>query len=158
KTVETLYEKGLAHLPKSDREERLLKHYNERYHWPLAIALLLLLFEFTFPKTVTEPKAVSAQALPGRERVAVGALVLLLLVAPASSRASSSSALRDYRAGDFGRAFQEYEKLLQKKTDDPRLHFNAGAAAFRNRQFEEAQKRFSEALNSPDLNLQESAY
>src|SRR5262249_38755208 len=42
KTVETLYEKGLAHLPKSDREERLLKHYNERYHWPLAIALLLL--------------------------------------------------------------------------------------------------------------------
>src|SRR5262249_7038875 len=41
---------------------------------------------------------------------------------------------------------------------DPRLRFNAGAAAYRNGQFDEAAKRFDQALASPDLKLQERAY
>ena len=48
--------------------------------------------------------------------------------------------------------------MLQKKSDDPRLHFNAGAAAYRNRQFEEAAKQFNATLASPDLKLQGLAY
>ena len=48
--------------------------------------------------------------------------------------------------------------MLQKKTDDPRLHFNAGAAAYRNRQFDEAAKQFNATLTSPDLKLQGLAY
>jgi len=48
--------------------------------------------------------------------------------------------------------------LLQKKSDDPRLHFNAGAAAYRSRQFEEAVKQFNATLTSPDLKLQGLAY
>jgi Ca-activated chloride channel family protein len=49
KTVETLYQEGLAKLPKSEREEKLMKRYHERYHWPLALAILLLMGEFLFP-------------------------------------------------------------------------------------------------------------
>ena len=52
----------------------------------------------------------------------------------------------------------EYEELLQRKGDDPRLRFNAGAAAYRNRQFDEAAKQFDEAVAAPDLNLQALAY
>ena len=37
--------------------------------------------------------------------------------------------------------------MLQKKSDDPRLHFNAGAAAYRNRQFDEADKCFNDLLS-----------
>jgi Ca-activated chloride channel family protein len=44
------------------------------------------------------------------------------------------------------------------KTDDPRLHFNAGAAAYRNRQFDEAAKQFNITLAAPDLKLQGLAY
>src|SRR5206468_10861135 len=47
---------------------------------------------------------------------------------------------------------------LERKSDDPRLHFNAGAAAYRNHQFDDAAKRFNDALNSPDLKLQQQAY
>ena len=72
--------------------------------------------------------------------------------------ASPASALREYKAGQYDRALKEYERLLQKKTDDPRLHFNAGAAAYRNRQFEEAAKQFNATLTSPDLALQGLAY
>ena len=56
---------------------------------------------------------------------------------------------RQLRAGAQG-----IRRLLQKKTDDPRLHFNAGAAAYRNRQFDEAAKQFNATLAAPDLKLQ----
>ena len=48
--------------------------------------------------------------------------------------------------------------MLKRKGDDPRLHFNAGAAAYRNQQFEEAAKQFNATLASPDLKLQGLAY
>ena len=81
-----------------------------------------------------------------------------LLLCPGLGLASPSSALREYKAGNYDQALKEYERLLQKKTDDPRLHFNAGTAAYRNRQFEEAAKQFNATLASPDLKLQGLAY
>ena len=39
--------------------------------------------------------------------------------------------MREYNAGKYDQALKEYEKLLENKKDDPRLHFNAGAAAYR---------------------------
>jgi Ca-activated chloride channel family protein len=83
---------------------------------------------------------------------------LWLLFCPSPGLASPSSALREYKAGKYDEALKEYERLLQKKSDDPRLHFNAGTAAYRNRQFEEAAKQFNATLASPDLKLQGLAY
>jgi Ca-activated chloride channel family protein len=80
------------------------------------------------------------------------------LLRPAQGFASTSSALREYKAGQYEQALKEYERLLQKKADDPRLHFNAGAAAYRDRQFDEAAKQFNATLASPDLKLQGLAY
>src|SRR5437016_4943218 len=72
--------------------------------------------------------------------------------------ASPSSALREYNEGKYDDALKEYEKLLEKKKDDPRLHFNAGTAAYRSQKFEEAQKQFNDALNSADLQMLQKAY
>jgi Ca-activated chloride channel family protein len=85
-------------------------------------------------------------------------LLLLLLLSPTALRGSPASALREYDAGKYEQALKEYEQLLKRKGDDPRLHFNAGAAAYRNQQFEEAAKQFNATLASPDLKLQGSAY
>src|SRR5581483_5053747 len=55
-------------------------------------------------------------------------------------------------------ALKEYERLLEKNSDDPRLHFNAGTAAYRDQKFDEAARQFNAAIATPDLKLQELAY
>jgi len=72
--------------------------------------------------------------------------------------ASPSSALREYNSGHYDQSLKEYEQLLEKKSDDPRLHYNAGNAAYRSRKFDEAAKQFTNALTAPDLKLQQQAY
>jgi len=49
KSIETLYQQGLSRLPKSEHQEKLVRQYHERYHWPLALALILLAIEMLFP-------------------------------------------------------------------------------------------------------------
>ncbi len=158
KSIDTLYEKGLAPLPKGDQTTRLIKRQHERYHWPLGFAILLLFLEMLLPERKRTAKR--AGALAGRTdtilRGVATALAVVLL--PASLLGSPSSALREYQSGKYDAALKEYQRALQRKADDPRLHFNAGAAAYQNQQFEEAAKQFNEALAAQDLQLQQSAY
>ena len=85
-------------------------------------------------------------------------LVILALALPASAGASASSALKRYESGKYESALREYKRLLLEKPDDPRLHFNAGAAAFQVNDFDEAVKQLNSALATQDLQLQERAY
>ena len=50
KAIDTLYDQGLAKLPKSQHQEKFVRQYHERYHWPLAVAIVLLLVEMLFPE------------------------------------------------------------------------------------------------------------
>jgi Ca-activated chloride channel family protein len=65
-TMDTLYERGLAPLPKSESSEMLVRRYHEQYHWPLAAAILLLLAEMLLPErslqTATKSKVQSSKS------------------------------------------------------------------------------------------------
>ena len=158
KAIDALYDQGLAKLPKSQHQEKFVRLYHERYHWPLAVAIILLLVEMLFPERKREPKVKRAGASAAQSPLRPAVAVLLLMLLPTALRGSPASALREYKAGNYDQALKEYEQLLKRKSDDPRLHFNAGAAAYRNRQFEEAAKQFNATLSSPDLKLQGLAY
>jgi Ca-activated chloride channel family protein len=162
KTIDMLYEKGLAPLPKSEGQEKLVKRYHERYHWPLAVAIVLLLAEMLLPERRAPSRRDSknqvkrAEAVLGAPIATVIAALAILL--PSLAVASPSSALREYRAGKYDAALNEYQQALQKKAEDPRLHYNAGTAAYREQKFDEAATHFGAALAAPDLKLQEQAY
>jgi Ca-activated chloride channel homolog len=154
-TVETLYEQGLAPLPKSEGEERLVRRYHEQFQWPLAAAVLLLLAEMFLP----ERKKSAVQSPPSKVKAPAVAVVLIgILLLPIAAKASPSSALREYRAGNYTNALQAFEQLAQANTNDLRLVFNAGAAAYRATNFDAAQADFQRVTLSPDLNLQQQAY
>jgi Ca-activated chloride channel family protein len=93
---------------------------------------------------------------PGPKACAAALAVLLLW--PAFVFGSSAKALREYKNGQFEQALKDYHQLLERKSDDSRLHFNAGAAAYRNHQLDEAAKQFDDAANATDLRLQGMAY
>ncbi|MBU6399106.1 MAG: VWA domain-containing protein [Verrucomicrobia bacterium] len=78
--------------------------------------------------------------------------------APILAAASPGTALDLYQRGRFDDARDAYEQLLKRKPDDPRLHFNAGAAAYQAGKYDDAGKEFSEALRAPDLPLQQRTY
>ena len=160
KTIDTLYQhsNGLASLPKSETTEKRVKRFHEVYHWPLALAIVLMLFEMLLPESKPETEMAKSARATLKPAIAVTAVLLLVLGLAFSAAGSPASALREYNAGKYDQSLKDYQQALEKKKDDPRLHFNAGAAAYRNRQYEQAAKHFGDALNTPDLNLQQQAF
>lgn len=172
KTIDSLYETFLAPLPKSEGQEKLVKRMHERYHWPLATAIALLLVEMLMPERGRKRQQATADIPPRpqakEERTtALGktaALGLVIgLLPPMTALASPSSAAKDYRAGNFTNALTEYERLLNEQTKrqkpaDLRLHFNAGNAAYRATNYSAAIQHFNAALIAQDIKLQAKAY
>ena len=158
-TMDTLYERGLAPLPKSQSSEMLVRRYHEQYHWPLAAAILLLLAEMLLPErslqTATKSKVQSPKS---KVQSATGAALVAILLMPTVVKASPSSAMRDYNSGNFTNALNEFSQLAQVRTNDLRLVFNAGDAAYRATNFDLAQELFQQATLSPDLKLQQQAF
>ena len=162
-TMETLYQRSLAPLPKSEGKEAHVKRPYERYHIPLAIGIVFLIAEMFFPerkgnrhnKSKLQPS--SAQG-PGAATVAI-AVITALVFLPRVTFASPSSAMRDYKAGKFVAAQKEYERLAaEDKKGDLRFIFNAGDAAYRATNYDDALKDYVAASASQDVKLQQKAY
>src|SRR5260370_26710494 len=132
--IDALYQKGLAPLPKSESQEKVIRHYHESFVWPLGLAIVLLLTEMFFPerKRATKPMGTAGAPVKAVQMVAI----FILIAFPLAASASTSSAMREYNAGKYDQALKDYEQLLQRKNEDPRVHFNAAAAAYRSRIFD----------------------
>jgi len=155
-TMDTLYERGLAPLPKSEGNEKLVKRYHEQFQWPLAAAILLLLAEIFLPERKRETKA--AGSIPKTSAAKIAGLAIAVCILPNLIFASPSSAWRDYKVGNYTNALAEYERLAEVQTNDLRLVFNAGAAAYHATNYEEAAKDFTAVMLAPDLKLQQQAF
>ncbi len=158
KPMEALYSQGLARLPKSDLTAKLVRQSRERFHWPLGMAILLLILEQFLPHRKRVERSVANGLEQGKMEPVKALAIFLMIFAASAVQASPSSALREYEAGNFHTALDEFRKLSQQKTNDLRLSYNAGTAAYRAKQLEDAQKYFNAAAASPDLQLQQQAY
>jgi Ca-activated chloride channel family protein len=162
-TMDLLYDHGLAQLPKAEGSEKLVRRYHEQYHWPLAVAMLLLVAEILVPERKSaerraESRGAGARRHTGKTRTATAALIIGFVLLPLLLRASPAAALRDYRSGNYTNALAEFNRLAEVQTNDLRLVFNAGDAAYRATNFDLAQSLFSQVTLSPDLKLQQQAF
>lgn len=162
-TMDALYQRSLAPLPKSQSKEQWIKRPYERYHWPLALGVVLLIAEILFPERKSlvrgSTKTSSIQRPASKTQPPALAALLCLLLLPAAAQGSPSTAMHDYSTGNFTNAQKEFERLAESdKNGDFRLIFNAGDAAYRATNYDEALKYFTLALNSPNVKLQQEAY
>jgi Ca-activated chloride channel family protein len=158
KAIEALYKDGLARLPKTEFASKMVRRYTERFQWPLGLAIVVLLVEMFLPerKRVRRTEAlVSAGVSPELRKAVTLALVLAL---PGGLFASTAKALREYKAGNYEDSLKEYERLVRKKPDDARLHYNAGTAAYGAQKYEEALGELHASLSTTDWQLQQKSY
>ncbi|HNQ90332.1 MAG TPA: VWA domain-containing protein [Verrucomicrobiota bacterium] len=155
--MKLLYDARLAPLPKSDLATRLFRQYYERFQWPLGLAFLCLAAELFINerRRVPRPRGTPPVANAG-VRMAAGAIVAVLFAHPIEARADKAE--RAYDAGRFTVAQREYERLIEKKPDDPRLRYNAGAAAYKAGRFDQAADAWRQAILSSDPDLLAQAY
>jgi Ca-activated chloride channel family protein len=157
--LEAIYKQALAPLAKHDLASREEKVYTERYQWPLAAALALLLASLLIGTRRRAAQPIRHLIAPGA--AALMAIVLLLPQRPA--HASATSAEQAYRRGDFAAAERDYAAAAQHDAK-PILQFNTGAAAYKAGEFSRAAEAFqasikgAQSADAKRLAEQEDAY
>lgn len=179
-TMDVLYDRGLAPLPKSQGTEKMIRNYHERFQWPLTIAILLLLAEIFLPerksakgkpghlppatsfRDAPEPAGMTARSSEVPPVISVPpatvATLIAFLLLPIAASASPGGALREYNSGEYTNALEEFSRLAETQTNDFRLVFNAGDAVYRATNFDLAESYFQQAALSPNADLQQKAY
>jgi Ca-activated chloride channel homolog len=154
--MEQLYKKGLAPMPTSERSTKLMKRYKEQFYWPLMIAILLLVTEAFIPEQnrLAKSKSPLAQTSPA----IAAALLAFILLNSVSAFANAAKAERHFKAGEFKSALSEYQEMLAKNPNDPRLHYNAAAAAYHANKFDLASKEFQASAATQDVDLQQQSF
>lgn len=155
-TMDILYERGLAPLPKSEFNAKLMQRHHERFYWPLGIAIVLLIVEMFLPERQKVRRPTEGVRAPTSAAVPLALLLAALL--PSAAHASSATALKNYEAGKYEAALKEYDRLRRERPEDARLSFNAGAAAYQAKQFEDAARHFSSATGAREPELAQSAF
>ncbi|MEO6872270.1 MAG: VWA domain-containing protein [Chthoniobacterales bacterium] len=175
RTMQQLYTDGLSKMTVADINARLSRHPIERYEWPLAAAILL----FAVALLINERKrkrgtnggtgAVPSAALKrgsypprragsGRSSSAVVAVALLLLVRQSQA---ASPGLDLYHQQKYPEAYDHFQQTLK---DNPgtrvtdRIEFDAGAAAYKMKDYNKAMESFSQALLSKSPQLQAASH
>jgi Ca-activated chloride channel family protein len=148
--LDRLYASHLSSLPRAAKTARMSRVPFERFQWALALAALALALEAVIGERTSRRR----QVRPGRAAALAGALALLAI---GRAHASPTSAETAYRAGKFQQATDEYGAAA-KRTDDARLGYNAGAAAYRSGKLDEARAAFDKVSRTAQPGLQEKAY
>ena len=166
--LEDIYNQYIATLPRQLIEERREKIQIERFEWPLGLAILFLMWEFMTSERANpgpRPGVSGTNRRSPRRRAArtvaatTSALILSLFFLERPAHASSTdTAERDYKAGQYDDAAQNYAKATEVMPDRNDIEFDLGDASYKAGKYSEAEEAFRKSLNSPDLGLQENAY
>jgi Ca-activated chloride channel family protein len=154
-TMRQLYTDGLAQLQTGEIDARISRQPIERYQWPLGAAILALATSMLISERgrqrATAPRA--TRRTPARAAVAA----LLVLLASTVCAHAAAPGLDAYRNEQYAKAYEEFQQTLQKHPNSratDKIQFDAGAAAYKMKDYNKALQAFSQALLSPDQQLQ----
>ena len=146
--VSRLINDGLLKLGKGNIDERSLRIPIERYRWPVAFGLLLLILSAALGDRKRETGVI---------RPSVGSAVAAAMLALVVS-AHADGALDRYNRGDFDGALEKFREELKSDPGSPATNFNLGDAAYRLQRYDEAFEAYAKAMVSNDPTLRQKAY
>jgi Ca-activated chloride channel homolog len=156
RTMRSLFTDGLSKLNPKEMDVRLSRRPIERYEWPLAATVVALSASIL----IRERKRAPIQHL-GRAPLKLAtatAAVLVLLIASVSASVPGLDLYQNGKYDDAYRAFQDDLKNHPDSTVRDKMQFDAGAAAYKMRDYDKAAEAFSQALLTKDKKLQEDSH
>ncbi|MFQ5454626.1 MAG: VWA domain-containing protein [Nitrospirota bacterium] len=164
-----IYRERLSKMEKKDIENKMVKHYEERFQLPLALALIFLLAEM-FVNERKREKRNHAEDGGGRKRgflkwiwgnrsfiwvlIVMSGLLITSEALAASTKKILNKANGLYREGKYGDAIKRYNEILSNDPDSPIANFNAGAAYYKQGDYKKAEEFFLKALTTEDRELE----
>jgi len=147
-TISRLISDGLLKLGKGNIDERSVRIPIERYRWPVAFGLLLLLLSAALSD---RRKETGVSRPPVGSAVAAAMLALIL-------KAHANTGIDRYSQGDFDGAIEKFREELKHDPASPAINFNLGDAAYRLQRYDEAFEAYAKAMVSGDPTLRQKAY
>src|SRR5437763_1682425 len=152
-TMRQLYADGLSKLKTAEIDARLSSRPIERYEWPLAGAIVALIASLFIND---RKRAQTPRRSPVKREVLVAASLLFV----ATAEVNAVSGIDLYNKGRYEDAYAQFQKDLQNNinpTDMPKMQFDAGAAAYKLRNYDKALEAFSQSLVDRSPRLQEKS-
>ncbi|HSH37166.1 MAG TPA: VWA domain-containing protein [Chthoniobacterales bacterium] len=182
-TMKQLYDEGLAKMQAGDIQDRVSRQPIERYQWPLGGALLALAASLLINERSRRSRRFAVAAVYDRRRgdgaisngsrahedgghrpplqVSRSTGVGVLLLAAVAGVHAAAPGLDAYRNERFNEAYEQFQQTLQEHPNThaaDKLHFDSGAAAYKMKDYSKALQSFSQALLSPDRQLQSRSH
>lgn len=175
-TMQQLYRDGIAKLQAGEIDTRTSRHPIERYQWPLAGALLALAASVLINERKSTRRASSLTSVaPRRKQIgaprsngqrgplpnAGSAVALLVVFCAASVAQAAAPGLDEYRSDRYSEAYDRFQETLKEHPETKavdKIQFDAGAAAYKMKDYGKALQSFSQALLSPDLQMQSRSH
>jgi Ca-activated chloride channel family protein len=156
RTMQQIYNEGLAKMQAAEIDVRLSRRPIERYEWPLGAAIIALAFSIL----IGERKRVRERGyVPSPVKAATATTALAIFFCQLAS--ATTPGLKAYRDGKFEDAYSHFQETLkahpQSRAED-KLQFDSGAAAYKLKDYSKALESFSQALLSRDTGLQSKSH
>lgn len=151
-TMRQLYADGLSKLKTAEIDARLSRRPIERYEWPLAGAIVALITSLF----INDRKRAQTPRHSVKREVLVAASLLFV----AAAEVNAVSGIDLYNNGRYEDAYAQFQKDLQDNinpADMPKMQFDAGAAAYKLRNYDKALEAFSQSLVDRSPRLQEKS-
>lgn len=139
--MQRIISQGLSGLQEQTIDERTSRRPIERFQWPLAAGMFLLVAAMF----ITDRKR--------RLRTATALALLLFAIRPAQALDS----VEQYKAGKYDQSYQGFQRHMKLKPNSKKLEYGLGAAAYKLGKFDEALTSFSQALTTEDPELRAKA-
>jgi Ca-activated chloride channel family protein len=152
-TAKAIIEQGLEKMQQHEFETHESRPI-ERYEWPLAAAILLLITAMIIPerRRVRRP----APRVQKRAAALAGASALILVMLPARGHAENQG-LQQYDQKNYKGAYDTFQQQLQRNPDSDGLEFDQGASAYKEGDYDKALEAFGKVIGSPNQQLRGQA-
>lgn len=175
--TQTLVDGLLSKLDRHRAESRQLTRPIDRYQWPLFAGIVFLVMSLIIHPSSSrpvrqaplpvDPKATVHQPPPVPAPTMMASLIAIFFLAcggassMAASRDDLSAARRSYDDSHYDHARDAYQRMSRDKTSTENadeVAYGLGAATYKLKDYDAATRAFSDALQSPSVDMQRNAH